>query len=383
MINRGAFNSLENQRSKANMPRKLSFIDRITRMEGDKVTMSIQGKGRSCVALLLVPLLMGAEYPVPANQPARLPEELASQATLKAMSRTGLQTIQVHVVGEITVPGTYMMSAPSRLTAALQAAGGVRTTGSNRRVAIRREGRAEQVVDLLLLNLQGNVSQDPYIFDNDVVFVPLKQTAVEIRGPVKRPGEYELIKEKSLGEVLALAGGCSNGVAKFRSIQIIRYSHDKNQKAVIEVPFEEKRIAETIVQDGDVIVLPHLFTANNPPVLNVGRLPNDTFNTVGFENRVFVVGGVKTPGAYPYNPQYRLPQYFALAGGGTLRTKSGVKITNADGRRIETTIHDSTVLINPGDTLDVGESQVSTEFWVGFMATLASVGLSAVAILRN
>jgi protein involved in polysaccharide export with SLBB domain len=346
---------------------------------------------RFFLALVLIPGLVSAQIPLgeAINSSSRggntspvQTDETPSGANLTIASPSQMKKSQVHVVGEVVNPGTFMLSVPARVTAALQAAGGIKPSGSNRRVSIRREARPERIVDLLELSTTGDVAQDPYVFDNDIVFVPLRQNTVVIRGPVKVPGQYELVGEHTLADTIRLAGGYTTGVAKFRPIQIIRYSNDKDDKTVLDVPFDEEKLAATPVQNGDVISLPHVFTSKNPPVLSVGYLPNDNFDSMGSESRVFVIGGVKAAGTFPYNPQYRVPQYLAAAGGGSLRLTNSVTITRIEGQVVHTNVNDNSVPINPGDTIKFGESQVSTEFWIGFLATLASVSLSAVAILR-
>lgn len=297
---------------------------------------------------------------------------------------SGLRTsvIQVHIAGEITQPATYLLEQPSRLTTAIQAAGGVKASGSERRITIKNVNSVDRIVDLTKFKTTGDLASDPYLFENDTVFVPLKEKAVQVSGPVKRPGEYELIKETSLKDLIALAGGLTTGVAKYKTIRVVRIDSDKEGKKVFEIPFESKNFNDFVINNGDVISIPHVFTVNNKLSTEINSLPNDQFSILGYENRVFVVGGVKKPGVFPFNPHYKLNQYYALAGGGTILAKKKIKVVSLDGTSRYTSPNDNEIIINPGDTLEVIEKKVSTEFWIGFLGTIASISLSAVAILK-
>ncbi len=288
--------------------------------------------------------------------------------------------IQIHVAGEVLEPGSYLLNQPTRLTTALQAASGITERGSTRRIEIRKVAKPSRIVDLFKFETTGDLKHDPYLFDNDVIFVPFKGRSVTINGPVKRSGEYELLAEESLQALIDLAGGFSTGVAKFKPIQIVRYSNERDERQVIEIGFDKITVNGYRPQNGDVIIIPHLFTIKNKLSTEVGSLPNDEFAVTAFEDRVFVTGAVRVPGAFPFQPQFKLNQYIALAGGGTRLAKRGVKLISLDGGITRTKVTDSTTIINPGDTIQVQEKAVSTEFWIGFLATVASVGLSAVAI---
>ena len=132
---------------------------------------------------------------------------------------------------------------------------------------------------------------------------------------------------------------------------------------------------------GEIVVIPHRFTSELKFDYEIYDLPNDSKPYVGDEGHVFVLGGVRVPGKYPFNPNYTIARLVSLAGGTTKLATKRVTVSRFRGPRISTTISDL-MPIYPGDTVEVYERTIAPEFWLTFLTTLASVGLSAVAILR-
>jgi polysaccharide export outer membrane protein len=118
-----------------------------------------------------------------------------------------LRSMRVFVMGDVNRPGSYMVSALSTMTNALFVSGGVRPIGSLRDIQLKRSGKVVQHLDLYRLLLQGDTSSDARIQPGDVIFVPPVGDTVGIAGEVRRPAIYELRGEKTVGELLALAGG--------------------------------------------------------------------------------------------------------------------------------------------------------------------------------
>jgi protein involved in polysaccharide export with SLBB domain len=287
---------------------------------------------------------------------------------------------QIHILGEVKRPGTYRIPASTRLSEALQLAGGLKKNGSERNVDVRRPGGASRKLDLTAYKLFGKLENNPYLMDNDVVYVPLKQKVIEVEGAVNRPGIYEVKNEKTLSDAIRLAGGFSQGVSHKDSVRIVRYEEEK--KEIVEVENTEISLKQKELLDGDVIVVPHIFTTENTFDYNLKKLPNDNIFYPSFEDRVFIIGAVEVPGAYNFNQYYRLPQYLALAGGMNRMAKHYVKVVGPDGKT-EKVKPDSEILINPGDTLYVPEKALSRETYISILSTLASLGLSATAIFTR
>lgn len=292
-------------------------------------------------------------------------------------------TYQVHVLGEVTRPGTYRITPSMRVTDALRMSGDIEQNGSERFIELRKPGQQTgRVVDLFAYKTLGELAQNPYLQDNDTVFVPLKQRAVEIEGPVRRPGVYELKNEKTLSDVVKLAGGFSVGASRKDPIKVIRY-RGYEEKEIIEVPDSPEEMSNFHLQDGDFIVVQHKFLTKHQFDYNVRQLPNDNIFYPAYEDKVFVIGGVKAPGAFPFNQYYSLRQYLTLAGGTTTMAKpKKIHVVNVEGKATKAKNAEYAGVINPGDTIVVPEKSVPTQFYIGLLPTIASLGLSGVALFK-
>jgi len=281
---------------------------------------------------------------------------------------------QVHVLGEVSQPGTYHMPASSRLAEAIDIAGGLTDNASERTIELRRRDSNEKTVDLLRFKLFGSLNDNPYLMDNDVIFVPLRSTVIRVVGAVKRPDTYELNKEENLKAVLELAGGFNPAVAIKESIRVIRY--EDSEKKVKEISIDDKSLEEFAVQSGDVVVVPNLITKETTFDYNVASIPGDTVFYPSYEDRVFVLGGVASPGAYSFSPYYTVNQYISLSGGLTDRGTDSYKIIGLDGKRKKGKESDK---VNPGDTIMIKQRWMAPSAWISFMLGIASFGLSTTA----
>lgn len=309
--------------------------------------------------------------------------EAGEEETLNGMRRIGTRLTpmyQVHVLGQVNRPGTYRVTASERVSEILKRAGGVRPNGSERSIEIKRHGRVVERVDLYSFLLSGNLKSNPYVLDNDVIFVPVRKKTVEVLGAIKRPkeGGFELKGEKSLKDALKLAGGYSVGASQSAPIRVIRF--ENGEKRVIEVPPDSASIANFVLQDGDVIFVPHVITERNRFDYDIPKLAGDNIFYPSFEDRVFVLGGVTVPGAYPFNPYYSVDQYLTLAGGTTKMAKRTMHLITPDGKKTKLKLSKTNgLVVNPGDTIVVGERRLTPEAWMGLFMSIASFGLSTTA----
>lgn len=118
-----------------------------------------------------------------------------------------LRMIKVYVVGDVNTPGDYTISSMSTLLNALSAAGGPTRSGTLRSIAIKRDGKLVDTIDLYDFFLKGDKSRDIRLQPGDTVFVPSIGPVAGIAGNVRRPAIFELKSEKTLKDLLALADG--------------------------------------------------------------------------------------------------------------------------------------------------------------------------------
>lgn len=133
------------------------------------------------------------------------------------------RSITISIIGEVNVPGTYTMTAFATVYNALYMAGGPNDIGTLRNVRIYRDGKLQSTVDVYDFLLNGKLSGDVRLQDNDVISVGPYDALVNITGKVKRPMFYEMKTDESLAELLGYAGGFS-GDAYTKTVRINRKS---------------------------------------------------------------------------------------------------------------------------------------------------------------
>lgn len=138
-----------------------------------------------------------------------------------SLSVGSTRSIQVQVLGEVNVPGTYTLSSLSSAFNALYAAGGINDIGTLRDIKVYRQGRAISSIDVYDYILNGNARGDVRLNDNDIVVVGAYDALVEVRGKVKRPMFYEMKRNETLSTLLSYTGGFTGDAYK-KSIRVTR-----------------------------------------------------------------------------------------------------------------------------------------------------------------
>lgn len=184
-----------------------------------------------------------------------------------------IRTIQVNVMGEVAVPGTYSLSSFSNVYHALYRAGGVTDLGTLRDIRLSRNGKIVSTLDVYEFIFDGKSSEDMILEEGDIIIVPTYDMLVDVAGNVKRPMIYEMKEGETVSDVLDYAGGFS-GDAYRNSIGLIRQNGREYQVFTVN----QSDYAGFRLMDGDAI--------------NVGAMLDR------FENRIEIKGAVYRPGIY-------------------------------------------------------------------------------------
>lgn len=183
------------------------------------------------------------------------------------------RTIMVNVMGEVKKPGTYTLSAFASVFHALYMAGGPNELGTLRAVKIYRNNQLISTVDIYDYILNGQLTGNIKLADNDVIVVGAYDCLVNVVGKVKRPMYYEMKRNESLGTLLRYAGGFA-GDAYTQSVRVIRKTG--RQYSVYSV--NEFDLAGFRVTDGDSVTVDSVISR--------------------YENMVEIKGAVFRPGMY-------------------------------------------------------------------------------------
>ena len=142
---------------------------------------------------------------------ARLRSTLGSRYSSSRVKLTVGQTrtIMVNVMGEVMAPGTYTLSAFATVFHALYMAGGTNELGTLRNIKVYRHNRLVSVVDIYDYILNGKLTGNVRLADNDVIVVGPYDCLVNISGKVKRPMFYDMKQSASIASLLKYAGNFS------------------------------------------------------------------------------------------------------------------------------------------------------------------------------
>lgn len=154
------------------------------------------------------------------------------------------RTIMVNVMGEVKTPGTYTLSAFATVFHALYMAGGTNDLGTLRNIKVYRQNRLVTVVDIYDYILNGKLTGNVRLADNDVIVVGPYDCLVNITGKVKRPMYYEMRKNESVASLLKYAGGFS-GDAYTKQVRLIRKTgREYSVHSVEEFDFSSFHLAD-------------------------------------------------------------------------------------------------------------------------------------------
>ena len=184
-----------------------------------------------------------------------------------------IRTIQVNLMGEVAVPGTYYLSSLSNLYHALYRAGGVSDLGSLRDIQLVRKGKKVASVDVYDFIMNGKTPDNINLEEGDIIVVPAYARLVEVDGNVKRPMTYELRDGETVASLLDYAGGFSGNAYK-ENVRVVRQNGKEYQVYTVDAP----DYASFVLEDGDE--------------LTVGQILDR------YANRIEVKGAVYRPGIY-------------------------------------------------------------------------------------
>ena len=189
------------------------------------------------------------------------------------VSLVGVRTVQVSMIGEVKVPGSYSLNALSTVLNALYAAGGPTENGSFRNIKVIRGGKEFSQFDIYQYLLKGSQKGNIFLQDQDIIYVETYRSKIEVIGEVKRSGVYELKQDENIQDLITYFSGFTSSAYKERLL--IERVNGK-EKEVSEVLLEQQK--DFAMQDGDKLI--------------VGEI-NDRYS-----NKVSIEGAVYRPGNY-------------------------------------------------------------------------------------
>ncbi len=198
---------------------------------------------------------------------------MSGSGTDMRLSLGQIRTIQVNVLGDVTNPGTYQLSAFATAFHALYRAGGIQDPGTVRNIKVVRGDKVAGLVDVYEFLLKGNSGSDIRLEEGDVILVSPYSCLVTVEGGVKRPMQFEMKTGETLANLFEYAGGFATGA---------------NQSFVTVIRQDNKSFEVRTVEEADY----ESFTLRSGDRIEVGELQSL------FQNRIAIHGAVYFPGTY-------------------------------------------------------------------------------------
>ena len=184
-----------------------------------------------------------------------------------------LRSIQINVMGEVRIPGSYTLSSLASVFHALYMAGGVNDIGTLRAIKVYRNNELISTIDIYDYIINGNMEGNVRLMDGDVIVVGPYDSLVKVAGKVKRPMIYEMKDDESVNALLKYAGGFT-GDAYTKNVRLIRKSGREYQIYTVD----DMNFGAFQVMDGDSLFVDSVLTR--------------------YANLVEVRGAVYRPGMY-------------------------------------------------------------------------------------
>ena len=277
------------------------------------------------------------------------------------------RSASVTLSGAVRRPGEYEIGSTPSLRELLELVGGLSQTAAIGDARLTRVGAGDRR-EALVLDLRSALTPptDVMLRPGDAIYVPAissLQDVIEVRGAFNGTAEstkttiagkstilqrFELAQGERVRDVLDRAGG-PTAYADLRLALVDRSaSTGPRQRIPIDLyrMLVEKDDAPNIVlQNGDVFVLPIV------------------------EDKIFILGEVRTPGAHDFRPDLTPREYVALAGGPTNRARLvNTVVTFRNGRTYA--MADAPPL-EPGAVVSVPE--VAVKWWQDYITILTAV----------
>ena len=198
---------------------------------------------------------------------------MSGSGTDMRLSLGQIRTIQVNVLGDVTNPGTYQLSAFATAFHALYRAGGIQDPGTVRNIKVVRGDKVAGLVDVYEFLLKGNSGSDIRLEEGDVILVSPYSCLVTVEGGVKRPMQFEMKTGETLANLIEFAGGFATGA---------------NQSFVTVIRQDNKSFEVRTVEEADY----ESFTLRSGDRIEVGELQSL------YQNRIAIHGAVYFPGTY-------------------------------------------------------------------------------------
>ena len=179
------------------------------------------------------------------------------------------KVIAINVMGDVVSPGTYSVPSINSAFNIISLAKGPNEKGSVRNIAVIRNGKIIEQLDIY--NFISNPSKSTFyhLLDGDFIFIPAHGNIVSIDGEVIRKGKFEIKENETLSDLIKFAGGF-NSLANQSSINIIR--NTIQGRVMKSYSFDEA--SSVVLQNGDEVFVSTISSIISKKISVSGEVNN-------------------------------------------------------------------------------------------------------------
>jgi len=282
----------------------------------------------------------------------------------------GLRSGIIFVTGEVQHPGAYNASPVERVSQVIAKAGGLSPLGSRAHINIIRSNRLHAIADIEQFEAKGDLAANPFIRSGDVIYVPMVEGIVTVkgalfgRGPTRlrtsalttekervSEGIYELTLGERVSSLVRKAGGITPwaDIANCYIERIVIGGNGARKRIPVNLQaiiFENDSSSDIEMMNSDILVV--------PPV-----------NTL-----VYVEGEVVNPGAFLYTPNLHASDYIGQSGGPTHYANIHAAHIQRKDKRISVK---TDPVVEPGDKILI--PRIAIKWWQDYLQIISAVGV--------
>lgn len=136
-----------------------------------------------------------------------------------------VRKIKVSLIGNVVNQSSFVLTSNSRLQDIIENSAGLNSSSDIRNIKIISKNGTTGNYDLLSFFRKGDLKQNPYLKDGDIVLVNPVNKVIAIMGHILYPATYEFKEGETLNDLIDLAGGFTYKARK-DSIELIRFAED-------------------------------------------------------------------------------------------------------------------------------------------------------------
>jgi len=172
---------------------------------------------------------------------------------------TSLRTFKINILGEVTNPGTFIITPTIGVCDAISLAGGLKAGASTRNIVLEdKRKKRKWRIDLFKWFYLGKKDENRMLDIDYSIYVPLRKEKISVEGAFKRTGVFEIVLGEKLSDIVSMMEPATEAVLEFANI-----TRTTNENKLDIIPVNINKIMHDPdskdnipLTDGDIVFIP-------------------------------------------------------------------------------------------------------------------------------